>query len=263
MVIIDRAGAQHLLGDLGIERRHPGAEHASQAVIGVKPVRAVVAKLGGKDETIGIDVCHRNRNTVTGVVDQVHRAPVDQIRNGQLGDVAQCPLVVERRCQHLASAGQERRVALGALALGHVLDDHDRRLDLAVGPSRGAALSRFQRSTPLDDADQQRLGRPAAEDAHRGNVIHRELLAGVTEHAIRREDLVGGRGPQLTLDAKPRCVSASGLALVSWWSRSRMVTGSLSPPGTRCRRRAAPSSRRAGPSSSPVPVARTRAVPAR
>ena len=83
---------------------------------------ALAAIEAGRD-LLRVGVVQRHRHDAAAPVEQVDRAPVGELRDGQPRDVAQGLLVVERRGEQVARLGEEALAALGVLGLGDVLDD--------------------------------------------------------------------------------------------------------------------------------------------
>ena len=146
--------------------------------------RIALADPARERDLVGVDVGDRDRADEAAPVGHAHGAPVGELGDRKLGDLLERRLVVQRRCQQLAGAGEQALGHLRALDLGDVLDDVDDELDLAVAVVDAGGL---------DDPPALLAGHAVdrARDERPGLFAGKDLAAGELVHAQRRAVLVG------------------------------------------------------------------------
>jgi hypothetical protein len=148
-------GDQHRVVDLGDQLGHAAADHLGHAGAVAHLGRVAAGQLAGVRDPRGVDVGDRDLAQLVAV-EQVHRAPVGDVRDRQPGDAGERDLEVERVREHRAGPEQEAVGLLDALVL----------VDVGVGPE------------PPDDRAvlvAHRLGAREVPAVHAGRVAQAEL----------------------------------------------------------------------------------------
>ena len=118
VMLIPGDGADFLLGDGGLHLGLAGADSNGDATRLVQADREAFEGLVQQRLLGRIGVRRRDSLNVAVRIEQVNRAPVSQLGHGQMGDVGQRRVVVERFAQPLARLRQELQARGCALALG-------------------------------------------------------------------------------------------------------------------------------------------------
>ena len=118
----------YVLGQLGLT----GREHDAEAPLGVEAGRIALAELAPERDLPRVDVRQRHRHERPVRIDEVDRAPVGDLRDGESGHLLEGLLEVERGGKRLGGLGEDPLGALRLLDLGHVLAHVDRARDVAL-----------------------------------------------------------------------------------------------------------------------------------
>ena len=119
---------------IGYSSGAAGADHVRRAGWGVRIRRVTVLELARPADLVGVDV--RHGGLLAGR--ELHRAPVGEPRDGELGDLLERVDRIHRRGEHLARGVEERVCLLALAALGDVTEQPGDALGLPVRPADGA-----------------------------------------------------------------------------------------------------------------------------
>ena len=195
MLLVLRAGAQHLLGDLRIELGLAGADHVVHADLRVRVGRVALADVDRPLAHARVRVSERLPLDAAGVGGEVHRAPVGDLRDHHVRDLHEQLVQVERGGEHGAASCQEPLGELHPLLRRDVLDHVDRHRHLAAAiadrgglDGRPALLARVPHAEPDDG-----LGVVlATERAPPRERLEREVAALLVEDLEAVDDRGGG-----------------------------------------------------------------------
>ena len=182
--ILDRR-LEQLVGDVGDQLRVAVAEHLRRAALVAGAARVALAVAARERDLLGVAVGDRDLLDRAVAVGHAHAAPVGERRHGEVGDVLQRALVVERGRERRAGAREQPLRVLRAPLLGDVLDHRHHQPRLAA---------RVEDAARLVDAPAF-LARRAVDDAQ---PLRRDLLA--AQHAVGRVLLRRQRRPVLVVE---------------------------------------------------------------
>ncbi len=192
MLLVDGRPEEHLVGYVVVEDGLAGPQHEAETGVRVELLGLELAQARGHLEPRRVDVGDRDALSPAVRIEQVHPAPVGDLRHGESRDVAQRLLVVQGGGEHGAGAGQEVAAQLHALAHRDVLDDRDGSLDLALRIAHRLQEHPGLRSGPrVDRPHCQRAGNLAAQQTHRGKVVHVDLAAVLAEGQVAAHQSAG------------------------------------------------------------------------
>ena len=133
LLVVQRRGLHQRRVDDRVQLRAAGADHVRRAGWGVRIRRVALLELARPADLVRVDV--RHGGLLAGR--ELHRAPVGQPRDGELGDLLERVDRIHRRDQHLARGVQERVCLLAPAALGDVTEQPGDALGLPVRPADG------------------------------------------------------------------------------------------------------------------------------
>ena len=137
MQLVDGTLAEHRVGQLADELRLAGADHLGDGALLVR--RVALLQLLGEDDLLRVDVRERDLEH-DAIVDDVHRRPVGDGRDGRARDRLERVDVVERRAEQLAGFEEEPLRLLGPLVIVDVGGRADPEVDRAFrAPDRHRA----------------------------------------------------------------------------------------------------------------------------
>ena len=134
---------QHLVGDDAYQLRLPGAQHHRDAVVGVGIDRVTLERFAHQLGPGRVAMGPGHQLDAVGAED-LHRAPVGELGNGELRDALERGAVVDQLGERLARLVEEPQVDLGVLAIGDIAREAPRMdetpvLPPAVGVDHGVA----------------------------------------------------------------------------------------------------------------------------
>ena len=131
---------EQLVGDVGDQLRVAVAQHLRRAALVARAARVALAVAAREGDLLGIAVGDRDLLDDAVAVGHAHAAPVGERGHGEVGDVLQRALVVQRGRERRAGAREQPLRLLRAPLLGDVLDHRHHQPRLAARVADAARL---------------------------------------------------------------------------------------------------------------------------
>ena len=165
--MLPHEGIDQLVGDHRHQLGHAGADHRADARRGVEVGREPLAQAARHLHLRRIHVRDGEGAELAVRIEQLHGAPVGELRDGGLGDAADRLLDVERAAQELAGLGEEPRARRSQL-LGIVRTGPRERLaDLPSDREQERLAAGLLDGIDLEDEDDGADRRGRADDGER------------------------------------------------------------------------------------------------
>ena len=129
MLLVLGGRGEHRFGHVVDDLRLAVAQQLRRPVRGIQRRRIALADAARERDLLGVDMGDGDGAHEAVAVGHADRAPVGQFRDGEVGNLLQRALVVQRGGQQLPGTREHPLRELGALDLGQILDDVDDELD--------------------------------------------------------------------------------------------------------------------------------------